>query len=105
MVDFYRKIYWENILTQVQCYIDSFLNPNKDSHIEYSTTDEVLKLLEIKKDYYYLDLGLSPDSVCQIHLKRDRRYCFVNNYNPVLLNAWRANIDLQPVTNYYKAAA
>ena len=36
---------------------------------------------------------------------RDTRSCFVNNYNSVLLKAWRANIDLQPVTNYYKAVA
>ena len=40
----------ENILMQVQDYIDSFLNPNKDSYIENTTTEEVLKLLEIKQD-------------------------------------------------------
>ena len=28
--------------------------------------------------------------------------CIINNYNPVLLKAWLANIDLQPVYNYYK---
>ena len=83
----------ENILMQVQDYIDSFLNPNKDSYIENTTTEEVLKLLEIKQDDYYWALG------------RDTRSCFVNNYNSVLLKAWRANIDLQPVTNYYKAVA
>ena len=62
-----RKI--ENILMQVQDYIDSFLNPNKDSYIENTTIDEVLKLLEIKQDDYYWALVLSTDSDYQIHLK------------------------------------
>ena len=38
-------------------------------------------------------------------MKRDTRSCFVNDYNPILVKAWRANIDLQPVANYYKAVA
>ena len=29
----------------------------------------------------------------------------MSNYNPVLLKAWQANIDLQPVYNYYKAVS
>ena len=29
--------------------------------------------------------------------------CFVNNYFEEGLTAWQANIDLQPVFNYYKA--
>ena len=90
---------------QVQGYTDSFLNPKKDSDIENTTIDEVLKLLEIKQGDCYWALGLSTDSDYQIHLKRDTKSCFVNNYNPVLLKAWRANIDLQPVTNYCKAVA
>ena len=49
----------ENILMQVQDYIDSFLNPNKDSYVENTTIDDVLKLLEIKQDDYYWTLGLS----------------------------------------------
>ena len=76
-----------------------------DSYIENTTIAEVLKLLEIKQDDYYWALGLSTDSDYQIHLKRDTRSCFVNNYNLFLLKAWLANIDLQPVTNYYKAVA
>ena len=70
---------------QVHDYIDSFLGPNKDSYIKNTTIDEVLKLLAIKQDDYYWALGLSTDSDYQIHLKRDARSCFVNNYNHVLL--------------------
>ena len=29
----------------------------------------------------------------------------MSNYNPVLLKAWQANIDLQPVYNHYKAVS
>ena len=69
---------------QVQDYIDSFFNPYKDSYIENTTIDEVLKLLDIKQDDYYWGLGLSTDSEYQIHLKRDTRSCFVDNYNAVV---------------------
>ena len=30
--------------------------------------------------------------------------CFINNYFAEGLTAWRANIDIQPVLNHYKAA-
>ena len=55
---------------QVQDYTDSFLNPKKDSYIENTTTDEIVKLLETKPDDYYWALGLSIDFDYQIHLKK-----------------------------------
>ena len=36
-------------------------------------------------------------------MKRSTGSCFVNNYNPVLLKAWKANLDIHPVHNYFKA--
>ena len=36
-------------------------------------------------------------------MKKSAGLCFVNNYNPVLLKAWEANLDIQPVHNYFKA--
>ena len=69
---------------EVQDYIDSFFNPYKDSYIENTTTDEVLKLLDTKQDDYYWAIGLSTDSDYQIHLKRDTRSYFVDNYNAVV---------------------
>ena len=36
-------------------------------------------------------------------MKKSAGSCFVNNYNPVLLKAWEANLDIQPVHNYFKA--
>ena len=38
-------------------------------------------------------------------MRRGTRYCFVNNYNPVLSKSWRPNIDLHPVTKYHEAVA
>ena len=48
-------------------------------------------------------LSVSSDSDYQIHLKRNPDSCFVNNYNPAMLKSLQANLDLQPVHNYYKA--
>ena len=36
-------------------------------------------------------------------MKRSTGLCFVDNYNSVLLKAWEANLDIQPVHNYFKA--
>ena len=41
----------------------------------------------------------------QVCVRRDSSSCFVNNYNPVLLKSWRANIDLQLVYNCHEAVA
>ena len=42
-------------------------------------------------------------TIIEIHLKRSTGSCFVNNYNPVLLKAWKENLDIQPVHNHFKA--
>ena len=46
---------------------------------------------------------MSSENDFKLHLKRDTNSCFINNYNPVLLKAWQANIDLQSIYNYYRA--
>ena len=47
---------------------------------------------------------ISPDNDYEIHLKKSTGLVFVVvNYNPVLLKAWEANLDIQPVYNYFKA--
>lgn len=45
----------------------------------------------MKQDDRYWALDVSPDSDYQIHLKRNERSCFVNNYNPILLIVWSSN--------------
>ena len=36
-------------------------------------------------------------------MKRSPASYFVNKYDPVLLTAWEANLNIQSVHNYYKA--
>ena len=48
-------------------------------------------------------MSISNDDDFQIHLKRNPNSCFVNNYFYEGLIAWEANLDIQPVFNYYKA--
>ena len=48
-------------------------------------------------------MSIFSDEYFQIHLKRERNACFANNYFTEGLIAWKANIDIQPVFNHYKA--
>ena len=64
---------------------------------------EVLEKLNITEEEYMSALQVSDDQDFQLHLKRPTDFCFVNNYFDIGLLAWEANIDIQPVFNYYKA--
>ena len=95
----------ESILSKVKLYINNNLDPNKikgtfDTNL---TIEKILADLGISSEDCYWALSISSDSHYQIHFKRGPDSCFVNNYNPILLKAWQANIDLQPVCDYYKA--
>ena len=83
----------------------NFIDPEKDNYREVLSIDEILKELQITKDSYYKCLEVSPDSSYQINFKRTPRSCFTNNYFEEGLLAWEANIDIQPVLDYYKAVA
>ena len=48
-------------------------------------------------------MSISSDSDFQIHLKRKPNACFINNFFVEGLQVWKANIDIQPVFNHYKA--
>ena len=93
------------ILSKVKNFIDEFLNPHKPNFKSNMSITEILKELEISEENYYEALSVSPDEDFRIHLKRPPNSCFVNNYNKVCLGAWEANIDIQPVFNYYKAVS
>ena len=58
--------------------------------------DSILKT-QITEVDYYCALSVNSDSDYQIHLKRNPGPFFVNNYNPAVLKAWQANLDLQLV--------
>ncbi|XP_066928370.1 uncharacterized protein [Clytia hemisphaerica] len=67
------------------------------------TIDEILNELDIPKNDYEYALSVSEDDDFHLYLKRDSNACFVNNYFTEGLKAWQANLDIQPVFNYYKA--
>ena len=90
-------------MLKVKQYIDQFLDPSKASYVDNLTANEALKFLNIVVVDYYGALSLSPNY--EIHLKRSPNSCFINNYNPIMLKAWGANIDLQPVFKYYEAVS
>ena len=101
------------ILDKVRNYINSFLNPSKvnfydrtrDDFIEVKSGSEVLEELSITEQEYENALSdeLSDDISYQLHLRRPTDSCFFNNYFDIGLLAWEANIDIQPVFDYYKA--
>ena len=66
------------------------------------TVDSVLSLLHIDKSEYYNCLSISSGTDYEIHFKRPPNSCFINNYNPIILFAWEANMDIQPVFNHHK---
>jgi len=103
----------KQVLDKVKEYINQNLDPKhnnihdpeKDNFREPKTIEEILDELEIPHDMYYHFLKISPDSSYQINFKRTPKSCFTNNYFEEGLLAWEANIDIQPVLDYYKAVA
>ena len=104
-----RKKY--EILDKVRDYINNFVNPSKanffdptrDDFIEVKSVSEVLEDLSITKQEYENTLKIFDDNFYQLHLRWPTDLCFVNNYFDIGLLAWEANIDIQPVFDYYKA--
>jgi len=99
------------VLSKVKSYIDTNLNPRKTNifeqgepnFIEVDSIETILNSLGITLEDYEHFLSISPDKDFHMHLKRDAKSCFVNNYFSDGLLSWEANIDIQPVFNYYKA--
>ena len=99
------------ILDKVRDYINNFLNPSKanfydpprDDFIEVKSVSEVLEELSITEQEYENALKISDDNSYQLYLRRPTGSCFVSNYFDIGLLAWEANIDIQPVFDYYKA--
>ena len=85
-------------------YRDKNLDPKK-RNILNPTKDDFEKVPEISETEreYYSALSILSDSDFQIHLKRQLNACFINNIFTEGLQAWQANVDIQPLFNYYKA--
>ena len=57
----------------------------------------------ITEEEPYRALSISEDDNFELHLIRLPNSCFENNYLGYGLPAWRANLDIQPVFNEYRA--
>ena len=79
------------------------MNPTKDDFEKVPEISEILAELSVTEKEYYSALSISSDSDFQIHLKKQPNACFINNFYSEGLQAWQANIDIQPVFNHYKA--
>ena len=99
------------LLNKVKEYINvnldprkrNILNPLNDNFEQIPNIEDILQELHISEVDYYKALSISTDSDFQMYLKRPPNSCFVNNYFDEGLIAWKANIDIQPVFNHYKA--
>ena len=87
-----------NMLKIVSDYINEYLKPSKynfcdvqrEDYVESKSIEEILNML---------------DCDFQIHLRRTPNLCFVNNYFRIGLEAWEANMDIQPVSNEQNTVA
>ncbi len=64
------------------------------------TIDDVLAKANVTQSEYKEALAVSANGFV-IVLKRKPNECNVNNYNPHVLRAWKANMDIQYVLNGY----
>ena len=62
-------------------------------------------MLEMAGSYKYCDYILAIKKTrihgSTVHLQRDIDEIYVNNYNPEWIMAWNANLDLQPVLDFF----
>ena len=92
----------QKILSKVKQKIDDVLNPNKLTYEAHLTQNEILNDIGIAEQDYEWAISISSDSDYELHLKRPLDSCFINNYFIAWLKGFAANVDLQPVFNYYK---
>ena len=92
----------KEILSKVKQKIDEVLNPSKENYDITATEKDILHSVGVTEDEYYWALSVSSDSDFDLHLKRQVDSCFINNYFVAGIKGFAANVDLQPVFNYYK---
>ena len=98
--DILSKVYINNHFNQTKV---NFYESSKDTFVNLKSVSEVLEKINITEEEYKSALQILDDQDFQLHLKCRTDSCFVNNYFDIGLLAWEANINIQPVFNYYKA--
>lgn len=92
----------KEILSLMKQKIDEVLNPSIADYNSLLTPEEIFQEIAITNEEYEWALTISPDSDCELHLKRAIDSCFTNNYSIAGIKGFAANVDLQPVFNHYK---
>ena len=92
----------KEILSLMKQKIDEVLNPSIADYNSLLTPEEIFQEIAITNEEYEWALTISPDSNCELHLKRPIDSCFTNNYSIAGIKGFAANVDLQPVFNHYK---
>ena len=90
------------ILCAVKQKINEYVDPSKPRYDSNITADDLLASCKVSMEDYKWALAISADSDFELHLKRPIDSCFINNYFEAGIKGFRANVDLQPVFNYYK---
>ncbi|XP_062607978.1 uncharacterized protein LOC134269784, partial [Saccostrea cucullata] len=89
-----RKEANKSILSRVYAILQT--NPNL-------TFNELLTKSEVTENCYLQALRETSSKITII-LERNPSECFINNYNPDLLSIWKANMDIQYVTDPWACA-
>ena len=55
----------------------------------------------ISYEDYIMAIKKAPRHGSTVLIKRDIDEIYVNNYNPEWLKAWNANLDIQPVLDFF----
>ena len=101
----------ERILSIVKNYVDTHLDPRKRNilHPHKENFEDILSMknilaeLKVTEEEHYGAPSISSDSNFPSHLKQKLNARFINNFFVEGLQAWKLNIDIQPVFNHYKA--
>ena len=78
------------------------MNPSKENYDATITENDIFDSAGVTEEEYYWALSISADSDFDLHLKRPKDSCFINNYFVAGIKGFAANVDLQPVFNHYK---
>lgn len=80
------------------------IDPTKNNFTRPLSTKQILDELENFGDDCYRALSILKDKDLELHLKKEPKSCFADNYFGIGLKAWQADTDIQPVFNEYQAA-
>jgi hypothetical protein len=93
-----------SLYTEMYERVIQFLNNlHKDDKTDI-TFNDFLAELEIDYETYLLAVRSSL-SRPKVFLKRSVQECRINNYNSVLLNSWKANMDIQYILDPYSCVS